>query len=109
MRVVQGEVLGVAVDLRRSSSTFGCWTGVKLSAETNTQFWIPEGFAHGFCMLSGTAEFLYKTTDYWHSEHVRSSVWIDPDIGIEWGLSGDPILAEKDGTGCRLADAEIYE
>jgi dTDP-4-dehydrorhamnose 3,5-epimerase len=108
VRVVQGEVFDVAVDLRRSSPLFGKWTGVKLSAENKLQFWIPEGFAHGFYVLSETAEFLYKATDYYHPEFERSVVWNDPDIGVDWSLKGEPILAAKDAAGSRLATAEVF-
>ncbi len=106
--VIQGEVFDVAVDLRRSSSHFGQWTGVYLSAENRRQLWIPAGFAHGFVVVSDSAEFLYKTTDYWFPEYERSILWNDPEIGIEWPLDGAPLLAAKDAAGKRLADAEVY-
>ena len=109
VRVVVGEVFDVAVDLRRSSSTFGKWTGVKLSAENKRQFWIPEGFAHGFYVLSETAEFLYKATDYYHPEFERSILWNDPDIGIRWGLTRKPLLAEKDGKGKSFSNCDTFE
>jgi dTDP-4-dehydrorhamnose 3,5-epimerase len=108
VRVVCGEVFDVAVDLRRSSPTFGKWTGVRLSAENKLQFWIPEGFAHGFYVLSETAEFLYKSTDYYHPEFERSIAWNDSNIGIEWGLVGEPLLAAKDAAGVAFAKAEVY-
>lgn len=108
VRVTVGEVFDVAVDLRRSSPTFGRWTGVRLSAENKLQLWIPEGFAHGFYVLSDTAEFLYKATDYYHPEFERSILWNDPDIGINWGLADEPQLAAKDAIGKAFADAEVF-
>jgi dTDP-4-dehydrorhamnose 3,5-epimerase len=108
VRVVAGEVFDVAVDLHRSSPTFGKWTGVILSAENKTQFWIPEGFAHGFYVLSDTAEFLYKATDYYHPEFERSILWNDPEIGISWPQDGVPVLAAKDGGGSAFRDAETF-
>ncbi len=108
VRVVAGEVFDVAVDLRRSSPTFGHWVGMNLSAENKRMAWIPPGFAHGFCVLSEYAEFLYKTTDYYAPEHERSLLWNDPSIGIEWPLSADPALSEKDRNGVSLDKAEVY-
>lgn len=108
VRVVEGEVFDVVVDLRRSSPNFGRWAGVNLSADNYRQLWIPPGFAHGFVVLSESAQFLYKTTDYWFPEHERSIVWNDPDIGIVWPIDGDPVLAAKDAAGKRLADADVY-
>lgn len=108
VRVVEGEVFDVAVDLRRSSPTFGKWTGVRLSAENKLQFWIPEGFAHGFYVLSKTAEFLYKATDYYYPEFERSILWNDPEIAIEWGVRGEPLLAEKDLKGAAFCYAETF-
>lgn len=108
VRVTAGAVFDVAVDLRRSSATFGRWTGGILSGENKLQFWIPEGFAHGFYVLSETAEFLYKATDYYHPEFERSILWNDPDIAIDWDLKGEPILAEKDKCGGAFADATPY-
>ncbi|WP_101047662.1 dTDP-4-dehydrorhamnose 3,5-epimerase [Macromonas nakdongensis] len=96
VRVVQGEVFDVAVDLRQSSPTFGQWVGEVLSASNHKQLWVPPGFAHGFLTLSQSAEFLYKTTDYWYPQHERSLLWSDPQVGIAWPLQGQPILAEKD-------------
>jgi len=96
VRVISGEVFDVAVDLRRSSPNFGKWVGVNLSAENNRQLWIPPGFAHGFVVLSETADFLYKTTDYWFPEHERCLIWNDAQVGIEWPVSGEPTLAAKD-------------
>jgi dTDP-4-dehydrorhamnose 3,5-epimerase len=108
VRVVVGEVFDAAVDLRRNSPTFGKWAGTVLSAENKRQLWIPTGFAHGFLVLSESADFLYKTTDYYAPEHERSIIWNDPDIGIDWPLQGEPILAAKDRDGKRLADAELF-
>jgi len=108
VRVVQGEVFDVAVDLRKSSKTFGQWVGHILSAENKKQLWVPEGFAHGFLVLSQTAEFLYKTTDYYSPEHERSLLWNDPALGIDWPLDGPPILAAKDATAKPLAEAECF-
>jgi dTDP-4-dehydrorhamnose 3,5-epimerase len=108
VRVVAGEVFDVAVDIRKSSSTFGQWVGAILSAENKRQMWIPEGFAHGFIVTSESAEFLYKTTDYWAPEHERCIAWNDPAIGIEWPVSTLPILSEKDRQGLLLADAEVF-
>ena len=108
VRVVQGEVFDVAVDLRKSSKTFGQWVGHILSAENKKQLWVPEGFAHGFLVLSQTAEFLYKTTDYYSPEHERSLLWNDPALGIDWPLDGPPILAAKDAAAKPLAKAECF-
>lgn len=108
VRVVAGEVFDVAVDLRKSSPTFGQWVGAILSAENKRQMWIPEGFAHGFVVTSDTAEFLYKTTDYWAPEHERCIAWNDPAIGIDWPVNGAPILSAKDQKGLLLADAEVF-
>ncbi|PHV31757.1 dTDP-4-dehydrorhamnose 3,5-epimerase [Janthinobacterium rivuli] len=109
VRVVAGEVFDVAVDIRASSPTFGKWVGVTLSAENKRQLWIPEGFAHGFMVTSESAEFLYKTTDYWAPEFERSIAWNDADIGIDWPLNGDaPILSAKDQLGKQLAAAEVF-
>ncbi|HGL6714311.1 dTDP-4-dehydrorhamnose 3,5-epimerase [Burkholderia contaminans] len=108
VRVTHGEVFDVAVDIRRSSRTFGKWVGVHLSAENKRQMWIPPGFAHGFAVLSETAEFLYKTTDYWFPEHERCLLWNDVQIGVAWPLDGEPVLASKDANGKRLSDAEVF-
>jgi dTDP-4-dehydrorhamnose 3,5-epimerase len=108
VRVVSGEVYDVAVDLRRSSMTFGRWVGVTLSEDNKRMLWVPPGFAHGFLVRSESADFLYKTTDYHHPEHERSLLWNDPDVGVEWPLDGEPQLAAKDVAGKRLADAEVY-
>lgn len=108
VRVTSGSVFDVAVDVRKSSPNFGKWVGVELSGENKRQLWIPEGFAHGFVVLSDTAEFLYKTTDYWAPEFERSIVWNDPAIGIDWPFDGEPLLSGKDLAGKLLADAETF-
>lgn len=108
VRVTAGEVFDVAVDLRRSSATFGKWVGVHLSAENKRQMWVPPGFAHGFLVLSDFAEFLYKTTDFYAPEHERCLRWDDPDIGIDWPLTGAPLLSGKDRQGLLLAMAEVF-
>lgn len=109
VRVIAGEVLDIAVDIRKSSPSFGQWVGVNLSATNKKMLWIPPGFAHGFVVLSDAAEFLYKTTDYWAPEHERCIVWNDPDLAIDWQL-GDaaPLLSAKDQAGKRLRDAETF-
>lgn len=109
VRVVQGEVFDVAVDLRKSAPTFGQWVGVHLSADNHRQLWVPPGFAHGFVVLSDGAEFLYKTTDYWYPAHERSLLWNDPDVGIQWPLDGEPLLAAKDAAGQLMAAAECFD
>ena len=109
VRVIAGEVFDVAVDIRKNSPTFGKWAGVLLSAENKRQLWIPPGFAHGFVVTSDYAEFLYKTTDYWAPEYERSLSWNDPAIGIEWPISGMPILSDKDRAAKNLVDAEVFE
>jgi dTDP-4-dehydrorhamnose 3,5-epimerase len=106
VRVVAGEVFDVAVDIRRGSKTFGQWVGVNLSADNKRQMWIPAGLAHGFLVLSESAEFLYKTTDYYAPEHERCILWNDPQLGIEWPLAGEPILSAKDAVGKLLAESE---
>lgn len=108
VRVVAGEVFDVAVDMRRTSKTFGKWTGVVLSAENKRQMWVPAGFAHGFLVLSESAEFLYKTTDYYAPEHERAVRWDDPDIGIAWPLQGAPLLSAKDEAAASLGQAETF-
>ncbi len=109
VRVVQGEVFDVAVDLRRRSPTFGRWVGERLSADNKRQLWVPPGFAHGFVVLSESAEFLYKTTDYWYPEHERSLLWNDPALGIDWPIDGAPQLAAKDAAAALLKNAEVFE
>jgi dTDP-4-dehydrorhamnose 3,5-epimerase len=108
VRVAQGAVFDVAVDLRRSSPNFGKWVGVELSAENKKQMWVPPGFAHGFVVTSDSAEFLYKTTDYWYPEHERSLLWSDPVVGIQWPLDGGPQLAAKDAEAKTLQDADVF-
>ena len=108
VRVVQGAVLDVAVDIRRDSPTFGRHTAVELSAENKRMLWIPEGFAHGFAVLSDAAEFLYKTTDYWYPEHERCLRWDDPALAIDWQLQAAPALSGKDAQGKTLAEAELF-
>lgn len=109
VRVVAGEVYDVAVDLRRSSPTFGKWVGFMLSAENKRIAWIPPGFAHGFYVTSASAEFLYKTTDYYSPEHERSLLWNDPALDIPWPLNGtEPQLAAKDKVGALLKDAQLF-
>ncbi|MBI5429913.1 MAG: dTDP-4-dehydrorhamnose 3,5-epimerase [Nitrosomonadales bacterium] len=108
VRVVQGAVLDVAVDIRKSSPTFGQHVALELSAENKLMLWIPEGFAHGFVVLTETAEFLYKTTDYWFPEHERCIRWNDPALAIDWRLEGAPSLSGKDAQGKTLADAELF-
>ncbi|AZZ46898.1 MAG: dTDP-4-dehydrorhamnose 3,5-epimerase [Pseudomonas sp.] len=109
VRVVQGEVFDVAVDIRRSSSTFGQWVGVILSAENKHQLWVPEGFAHGFVVLSETAEFLYKTTNYYAPEYERSIIWSDGDLAIDWPVDLTPSLSAKDSAGDAFRDAEVFD
>ena len=109
VRVIAGKVFDVAVDLRRSSATFGRWVGIELSAENKRIAWVPKGFAHGFLVLSEYAEFLYKTTDFWAPEHERSIAWDDPDLAITWPLMGQPVLSGKDKAGTRFRDAEVFE
>jgi dTDP-4-dehydrorhamnose 3,5-epimerase len=108
IRVVRGEVFDVAVDIRRSSPTFGQWVGQILSAENKRQLWVPEGFAHGFVVLSDTAECLYKSTDYYAPEHERCIAWNDPAIGIQWPIECAPVLSAKDRKGTSLAEAEHF-
>ena len=108
VKVVAGEVFDVAVDLRRSSPRYGRWMGLHLSAENKRMLWIPAGFAHGFLALSGFAEVCYKATDYYAPEHERCVLWNDPDIGIDWPLSGVPLVSEKDKRGVVLKVAEIF-
>jgi dTDP-4-dehydrorhamnose 3,5-epimerase len=115
VRVTQGRVWDVAVDLRRQSPHCGRWVGVELSAENKRQLWVPPGFGHGFLTLSESAEFLYKTTDYWYPEHDRNVAWNDPELAIAWPLEGlnlpdgQPNLAVKDAAAPRLAQAEVYD
>ena len=108
VRVTQGEVFDVVVDLRRSSPNFGKWEGVVLSADNHRQLWVPPGFAHGFVVTSDSAEFLYKTTDYWYPEFERSLLWNDPAVGVVWPMQAQPQLAAKDAAGKPLAEAEAF-
>lgn len=108
VRVILGEVFDVAVDIRRSSPTFGKWFGSILGAQNKRMMWIPPGFAHGFLVLSEFAEFLYKTTDYWAPEHERSIIWDDSDLAIKWPLQGDPVLSPKDRAGSKFRSAEYF-
>ena len=108
VRVVRGAVFDVAVDIRKNSSTFGHWVGAHLSAENKHQLWVPEGFAHGFVVLSESAEFLYKTTDYYAPAHERCIHWNDPQIGIQWPYSGPYVLSSKDSLGMLLSEADVY-
>ena len=110
VRVVQGAVFDVAVDIRKSSPTFGQWVGVELSADNHRQLWVPPGFAHGFLVLSESAEFLYKTTDYYAPAFERCIAWDDPTLAIDWKLSGrQPLLSAKDAQGLPLATAELFD
>lgn len=108
VRVVRGCVYDVAVDIRRSSPTFGKWVGAVLSEENKQQLWIPPGFAHGFVALSETAEFLYKTTAYYAAQSERCILWNDPTLGIDWHYDGDPVLSAKDAKGVLLTEAEVF-
>jgi dTDP-4-dehydrorhamnose 3,5-epimerase len=108
VRVVAGEVFDVAVDIRKHSPTFGKWVGAMLSAENKRQMWVPEGFAHGFLVTSESAEFLYKTTDYYAPEFERSILWNDPAIGIQWPIEGEAMLSNKDKIAKLLSEAEVF-
>jgi len=108
VRVVAGEVYDVAVDIRRSSPTFGRWVGERLSARNRRMMWVPEGFAHGFLVLSDSAEFLYKTTDYYVPSSERTVLWNDPAVGVAWPLEGAPVLKPKDAAGIALASAQTF-
>jgi dTDP-4-dehydrorhamnose 3,5-epimerase len=109
VRVIRGAVFDVAVDMRKSSPTFGRWVGVDLSEDNRRQMWIPEGFAHGFLVLSGFAEFLYKTTDYWAPQHERTIIWNDPDLAISWPLQDQPTLSAKDSKGTPFKETAWFE
>ncbi|GGI81993.1 dTDP-4-dehydrorhamnose 3,5-epimerase [Legionella impletisoli] len=108
VRVVQGAVFDVAVDLRKDSEYFGKWSGVVLSEANKRQLWIPPGFAHGFVVISERADLLYKTTDYWYPKHERCLIWNDPSVNIDWPLKGTPKLAEKDAAGKLLTEADLF-
>ncbi|WP_353234898.1 dTDP-4-dehydrorhamnose 3,5-epimerase [Diaphorobacter ruginosibacter] len=109
VRVARGAVFDVAVDLRASSPTFGQWVGAELSEDNQHQLWVPPGFGHGFVVLSETADFLYKTTDYYAPEHERCILWNDADIGIDWRFGGEPQLSAKDAQGAAFKDAQVFE
>ena len=109
VRVVAGEIYDVAVDLRRSSPTFGKWTGALLSPSQQPMIWIPQGFAHGFLVLSEQAIIIYKTTDYYAPEHERTLAWNDRSVGVLWPLEGSPLLSDKDGRGTAFAEAETFD
>jgi dTDP-4-dehydrorhamnose 3,5-epimerase len=109
VRVVQGSVLDVAVDIRKNSPTFGQHVALELSSDNKRMFWMPEGFAHGFVVLSDTADFLYKTTDYWYPQHERCLRWDDPALAIDWQLASTPALSIKDAQGKSLKDAELFD
>ncbi|GKS98640.1 dTDP-4-dehydrorhamnose 3,5-epimerase [Acidovorax sp. SUPP3434] len=109
VRVVRGTVFDVAVDLRKSSPTFGQWTGEELSEENQRQMWVPPGFGHGFVVLSESADFLYKTTDYYAPEHERCIAWNDPALAIDWRFDGEPSLSAKDMKGLPLHQAEVFD
>lgn len=109
VRVVSGAVIDVAVDLRRSSPTFKQWVAVELSGDNHRQLWVPPGFGHGFVVISDTADFLYKTTDYWFKEHERAVRWDDPTLAVDWGYTGEVSLSAKDMDAPYLADAELFE
>lgn len=108
VRVVRGAVFDVAVDIRKGSATFGQWVGMELSEENHKQLWIPAGFAHGFLVTSDSAEFFYKTTDYYAPEHERCIAWNDPVLGIQWPLTASPSLSAKDLQGLALGEAETF-
>ena len=108
VRVIQGEIFDVAVDLRRDSPTFGAWVGETLAAENKRELWLPAGFAHGFLVLSEHAEVIYKTTNYWAPEHERCIAWNDPQLNISWPLTGAPTLSARDQKGTAFADSEVY-
>jgi len=109
VRAIAGSILDVAVDIRKNSPTFGEWVSCILSAENKRQFWVPVGFAHGFLVLSETAEVLYKATDYYAPQHERCIVWDDPDLAIQWDLNGDPIISDKDRAGESFKTADLFE
>jgi dTDP-4-dehydrorhamnose 3,5-epimerase len=109
VRVAEGEILDVAVDMRRSSSTFGGWEAVRLSGENKRMLWIPAGFAHGFRVLSEKAHVLYKATDFYSPEHERTLAWNDPQLEINWELAGEPIVSAKDQRGVAFCDAESFD
>lgn len=109
VQVLQGEIFDVAVDVRRHSPNFGRWAGVKLSETNHRQLYVPPGFAHGFCVLSESADLFYKCTDFYYPEHERTLLWNDPEIGIQWPLAGEPVLSAKDQQGTPFRDLECFE
>ena len=109
VRVIAGRIFDVVVDVRRSSPTFGQWTGIELTAESHQMLWVPIGFAHGFCVTSDYAEILYKTTDFYAPEHERTIIWNDPRLGVAWPIQGDPTLSAKDRSGTTLEESELFE
>jgi dTDP-4-dehydrorhamnose 3,5-epimerase len=109
VQALAGRIFDVAVDLRRNSRTFGRWVGTELNDENHHQMYIPRGFAHGFCVISETADLFYKCTDFYYPEHERTLLWNDPDVGIRWPLEADPVLSDKDRRGARLAEIECFE
>jgi len=109
VRVIAGEIFDVAVDLRSSSPTFGQWMGINLSAQNKTMLWIPPGFAHGFYVLSEWAEFLYKATDYYAPQWERTVLWNDPVLNIQWPIGSGPVVSQKDATGIRFSQAELFD
>ena len=109
IRVTAGEIFDVAVDIRKHSPTCGQWAGSRVRGDARQSIWVPAGFAHGFLVLSDVAEILYKVTDYWNPQAERRIMWNDPDLNIQWPLSGDPILAKADAAACRFKDAELFE
>lgn len=109
VRVIHGEVFDVAVDIRKSSPTYGEWVGVRLTSENKKQLWIPEGFAHGFVTLSSTAEILYKTTDFYAKDYERTIIWNDTELGIAWNLPTEPLLSMRDSHGTSMFEAEVFE
>ena len=109
VQAFRGEIFDVTVDLRRNSPQFGKWVGVRLSESNHRQLYVPEGFAHGFCVLSDTADVFYKCTDFYHPEHERTLLWNDPEVNIQWPLQGEPLLSEKDGTGTLFSEIEAFE
>jgi len=108
VRVISGEVFDVAVDIRKSSATFGKWFGTYLSAENKLQMWVPPGFAHGFCVTSETAEFLYLTTDFWAPDYERCIAWNDPDLAISWPMDKEPVVSAKDRQGSPFRQADLF-
>jgi dTDP-4-dehydrorhamnose 3,5-epimerase len=109
VRVARGRVFDAVVDLRKSSATFGRWVGAELSEDNHRQFWIPPGFAHGFLVLSESADFIYKATDYYAPEHERCLIWNDPTVGINWPVNEEPTLSAKDRAGLPLRDVEVFQ